>query len=293
MNNYHPVILFRTKLINLFRIFFTIPLFERLLVSRLLKDPSSFLYKLVPPNYLYKKHSPRHVTRQGINYKLDISKVVDHNLYYGYKDDIYNFVLNDIRSAKFILDIGANIGNSSLFYTSINPNAYILAFEPHPNTYKLAEENLKLNKFPNIHLLNIGLAEKKESLKLYEVNDNNPGMNRILTESNDFPFKTIEVDRLDTVCQQHKIDKIDFIKIDVEGFEYSVLSGGREVIQTSKPVLFIEVDDNNLRGNNKSAKMLVELLISFGYREFYRAHDLSVVTPHMDFDNCHFDLVAR
>lgn len=293
MNNYHPVILLRTKLVNLFRIFFTIPLFERILVSRLLKAPGSFLYKLAPPNYLYKRCSPRHVNRQGINYKLDISKVVDHNLYYGYKDNSYNSVLNDITSAKVILDIGANIGNSSLFYTSINPNAYILAFEPHPNTYKLAEENLKLNKFPNIHLLNIGLSEKKESLKLYEVNDNNPGMNRILTESNDFPFKTIDVDRLDTVCQQRKIDKIDFIKIDVEGFEYSVLSGGMEVIERSKPVLFIEIDDNNLRGNNKSAKMLVELLISFGYREFYRAHDLSVVTPDMDFDNCHFDLVAR
>jgi FkbM family methyltransferase len=293
MNNYRPTILFKTKLINLFRLLFTIPYFEKFLISRLLKNSGSFLYKLVPPNYLYKKYSPRYATRQGINYKLDISKVVDHNLYYGYTDADYNSVLADLKTARVILDIGANIGNSSLYYTSINPDAQILAFEPHPDTYKLAAENLKLNKFPNIHLINIGLGEKRETLKLYEVNDNNPGMNRILTAENDFPFKTIEVDRLDNVCREQNIDKIDFIKIDVEGFEYSVLAGGKEVIQKSKPVLFIELDDNNLKENNKSAKALIELLVSFGYNKFYKADDLLPVTTDLDFNNCHFDLVAR
>jgi FkbM family methyltransferase len=247
----------------------------------------------VPPNYLYKKYSARNVNRQGINYILDISKVVDHNIYFGYKESGYNNVLEDLKTASTIFDIGANIGNSSLFYSSINPKAQILAFEPHPDTFKRAKENLQLNKFSNIHLLNIGLGEKKETLKLYEVNDNNPGMNRILPTENNFPFKTIEVDRLDNICMEHQVGKIDFIKIDVEGFEYSVLAGGKEIIEKWKPVLFIELDDDYLKGNNKSAKMLIELLVSFGYIEFYRAEDLSPVSLQMNFNNCHFDLIAK
>lgn len=114
-----------------------------------------------------------------------------------------------------------------------------------------------------------------------------------MATENDFPYQTIEVDRLDTVCMEQNTGKIDFIKIDVEGFEYEVLAGGSEVIKKWKPVLFIELDDNNLKENNKNAKELVELLVGFGYDTFYQADILTAVTPGMDFNNCHFDLVAR
>lgn len=162
MNTYHPEIQFKTKLINVLRLIFTAPVFEKLLVTHLLKHPDSLLYKLVPPNYLYKKYSPRNVTRNGINCKLDISKVVDHDIYYGYKKNMYASVQDDLKNAQVILDIGANILNSSLYYAYTNPGAKIWAFEPHPGTYKIADENLHLNQFTNIHLLNMGLVSKSK-----------------------------------------------------------------------------------------------------------------------------------
>jgi FkbM family methyltransferase len=293
MDKYDLKISNKTRLLNVFRRIFMIPVLERFLVNSLLKRPSAFLLKLIPPDYLYKKNAFRSVTRNGINYKLDISHVVDHFLYFGIKDANYDPILEEIKAAKVILDIGANIGNSSLFFASINSHAQIFAYEPHPVTFKRATENIQCNSFKNIKLVNIGLGEKKGTLKLYEVNEHNPGMNRIFAEDRDMPFKEIEIDVLDNFISEKRIPKIDLIKIDVEGFEYSVLKGGRNSIIESRPILFIELDDNNLRENNESAKKLIELLLPFGYKSICRADNGQAIAVDDNFDNCHYDIIAR
>ncbi len=294
MANYHLAQSPKTKLLNLFRKVFTVPLFEKFLVAKTVNGSSAFFKKLIPPDYLYKPNSFRYATRGGIHYKLDVSNVVDHYLYYGNKDATYQEVLDTIKQAGVILDIGANIGSTALFFASINPTATIIGFEPHPNTYLKAKENLSLNDAKNITLLNKGLGETKTVLKLYEVNTNNPGMNRIMagTEENNNPFKEIEIDTLDDVMQQNNITKVDYIKLDVEGYEYAVLAGGIKTLQ-SKPVMFIELDDDNLRENNKSAKELISLITSCGYSSIYRADNLAPITVDTDFSNCHFDIIAR
>ncbi|MBK7885894.1 MAG: FkbM family methyltransferase [Bacteroidetes bacterium] len=282
----------KTKFINLFRTVFTLPLFEDALVALTSKSRSPLLRKFVPPNYLYKKESFRTITRENIKYKLDISNVVDHYLYFGLEDPVYTSVLETIQNAKTILDIGANIGTTSLYFASLNAKAKIISFEPHPDTFKRAEENIKLNSFRNIELLNIGLGEQKAELKLYEVNENNPGMNRILAEETNLPYKIIQVDLLDKIMEEKSIPPVDFIKIDVEGFEYSVLKGGVNTLK-NKPVLFIELDDNNLRENNSTAEELIKLLYTIGYSRFYRADTSEAVSTTTDFSHCHFDLIAK
>lgn len=293
MNNYHLKQSGKTIFLNFFRSFFTIPFLENIIVKLSLNNSSTVIQKLIPPDYLYKTNSFRMVTREGINYKLDISHVVDHYLYFGIKDKSYETIIETIKNSKTILDIGANIGTTALYYASINAEAKILAFEPHPITFKRASENIQLNKFKNIQLINLGLGEHKEIVKLYEVNEHNPGMNRIIAENKNLPYKEIEIDSLDNILSERQISKIDFIKIDVEGFEYAVLAGGKKSIMQSKPIMFIELDDNNMRENNKSARELIELLLSFGYREIFRADNLIPVTATDNFNNCHYDIIAK
>jgi FkbM family methyltransferase len=292
MDGYHLNQNAKTRFLNYFRSVFTLPLFENVLLMLLFKSKFKIFQKLVPPDYLYKSGSFRFVERDGIKYKLDISNVVDHYLYYGIKDATYDSILETLKNAKVIIDIGANIGTTSLFYASINPGARILGFEPHFKTFNRAKENIALNYFENIELINMGLGEKAETLKLYEVNSNNPGMNRILTEAKDLPFSKINIDKLDSVLNDKQIPKADFIKIDVEGFEYSVLLGSQETLKL-KPVLLIELDDDNLKENNKSAKMLIEFLITCGYTNIYRADNLELITLNSNFDNCHYDIIVK
>ncbi|MFA6149734.1 MAG: FkbM family methyltransferase [Chitinophagaceae bacterium] len=292
MDNYHLKISAKTKIFNALRQVFTISVLEKALIASIKGKPSSFLRKLIPPDYLYKNGTYRVVQRNGINYKLDISNVVDHFIYFEIDDPGFLSIKDTVKGAKVILDIGANIGSTALYFASLNTNAKILAFEPHPDTFKRATENIKLNDFKNIDLINLGLGEEKAQLRLYQVNEHNPGMNRIIAEDRDLPYKIIEVDILDKILDERNISKVDFIKLDVEGFEYSVLAGAANTLK-SHPVLFIELDDNNLKENNRSAKELIDLLSSAGYKQFLRADNMSEIDKKQNFDNCHYDIIVK
>lgn len=277
----------------MFRKAFTIKFLENMLVMWHISYHWTIIGKLIPPNYLYAKNSLREIRRNGVNYKLDISNVVDHYLYFGYQDLSYNSIIDEIQKSKVILDIGANIGTTMLFFARLNPKAQIIAFEPHPRTYLRAKENLELNDFKNINLLNLGVGIKEEVLRLYEVNDRNPGMNRIIRTNKDIPYLNIDVDALDRVFADMINEKIDFIKIDIEGHEYYALKGGEGVLKKYKPTLFIELDDNNLRENNSSAIGVIALLMSFGYSKIYRADNMEIIDNTTSFENIHIDIIAK
>ncbi len=266
---------------------------ETLLVTVLLKSKAALLQKLVPPNYLYKKGSYRYLVRNGVKYMLDLHHVVDHYFYFGLDNNIYKSITEDIRKAKVIIDIGANIGITSLYFASLNPKAKIFAFEPHPETFKRARENFGLNNFKNIQLINLGLGNRKASMRLYEVEASNPGMNRIMNDEQlNIPYCTIEIEMLDDVLTQYNIQKVDFIKMDVEGFEHNVLMGAVKTLH-SHPVLVIELDDSFLRENKSSPGDLIHLLYSTGYNNIYNAITNKPILVSSDFKNCHFDLVAK
>lgn len=291
---YHLKISVKTKILNFFRQAFKLAILEKTLV-RLNTKRAWLVKKIIPPNYLYKKGSHRAISRNGIRYSLDISQVVDHLLYFGFDDNAYASVTTDIKNAAVIFDVGANIGTTTLFFAQKNPRATIYAFEPHPDTFIRLKENIALNDFSNTLLINEGLGEKMEYLNLYEVNSSNPGMNRIKRKDNDhdYPFKTVYINTIDQFVKVNKIEKIDFIKIDVEGFELSVLKGAEETLKASKPIIFLELDDNNLQENGATAKTLIEFLMAVGYQQIYRACSQQPVTANTNFGNCHFDVIAR
>ncbi|HET6992080.1 MAG TPA: FkbM family methyltransferase, partial [Bacteroidia bacterium] len=85
--------------------------------------------------------------------------------------------------------------------------------------------------------------------------------------------------------------RIDFIKIDVEGYEYHVLQGAEKTIENSRPVFFIEVVDDFLKAQGSSAELLVSFLDSKKYK-LKNANDGAEVTTKTNFTNSHFDIIA-
>jgi hypothetical protein len=130
-------------------------------------------------------------------------------------------------------------------------------------------------------------------LRLYEVDKHNPGNNRILKKDADLPSVDIQLLNLDDFLSNKEDFKIDFIKIDVEGYEYNVLLGAEATLKKHHPLLFIELDDNYLISQGKSAKMILELLISYNYHSFKRADSKEIITFENDFSNCHFDIIVN
>ncbi|MBL7929456.1 MAG: FkbM family methyltransferase [Bacteroidia bacterium] len=282
----------KTRFFNLFRLIFLLYPFERLLRFFIVNGKMEFLRKLIPLPLQYRPETFRISEKGGVQFRLDLHQSVDHFIYWLYPESSAERLLELAANSKVILDVGANIGSTALFMANINPEAVIHAFEPHEGNFTKAQKNLSLNKFNKVTFHRFGLGNKNESRKLYEVATENSGMNRILQEDSPLPFTEISIRTMDDFTRGHGVEKVDLIKVDVEGFEMNVLGGAEQTLK-SFPVLFIELDDNNLRMNNFNAAMLVNHLRNAGYNSFHRADTMTPISETTDFTDCHFDLIAE
>ena len=142
------------------------------------------------------------------------------------------------------LDIGANIGNHSVFFANFFSNIY--SFEPYPNSYYLLKFNSK--NYKNIKTFNFGSSDIDENQHMYIATDTDMGRNtlfvdRIEQKNNDQSDpKKVNVDlrNLDNLLKENKVKKISFIKIDIEGYEYKALLGLKNTIINESPIIALE-----------------------------------------------------
>ncbi|HPQ08427.1 MAG TPA: FkbM family methyltransferase [Bacteroidia bacterium] len=285
----------KTKIFNFIRNFFKHEILEKYLIKKTRnKSINNFWSKLVPNNYQYKHPTWRKINKNGILMEVDISDYIGHHLYYGFKDDSLNALLNLVKEGQIVMDIGANIGSTSLFIAQkIGSTGKVFSFEPDKYNFIQLSKNISLNKFKNIEIFNYGLGNIKGEFKLYISTTDNRGGNRIIADTNynNKEYSIIHVERLDDFVEKNNISKIDLIKIDVEGYEYNVLIGAEKVIRKNKPVLFIELDDNNLKQQGHSASLLISFLEKNNYR-IVNSLTNKTISSTDNFNNCHYDIIA-
>ncbi len=158
------------------------------------------------------------------------------------------------------LDIGANIGNHSVFFAKLFQQVF--AFEPNPVTFKLLAFNAEhAAQDNNITCFNLGLSDSDTEGTLV-FNTRNIGGGTLKSTEDDTPdTKRVEV----TLAPLDQIDEfqdkqIGLIKIDVEGHEIHVLKGAKHIINTHKPIILFEQNADEI--TNGSSETI----------EFLRAH---------------------
>ena len=134
------------------------------------------------------------------------------------------------------LDIGANIGAHTVYLAENFKKVY--AFEPQIEVYKLLNKNIKLNNINNVITYNYGLGNEETKVNMREFNvDEQENIGAINIEKGG-TGEEIMVKTLDS----YNFINIKFIKMDVEGYEYFVLLGGKNTFLQSKPVIIIELN---------------------------------------------------
>ena len=174
-----------------------------------------------------------------------------------------NTVANNI-----VLDIGANIGNHSLFLASHFKKC--ISFEANPRTFALLKFNsgLAANVVPH----NVGLSDRSGEAQLY-TNFANAGASSLSSKWNrsfDQSHK-IKLERLDDFLAE-ETGKIDLIKIDVEGHEWFVLKGSEKIIRDNRPAIVFEYSPSSM-GTEAAEKDLIKLLNEYGYTSFLEIKD--------------------
>jgi FkbM family methyltransferase len=159
-----------------------------------------------------------------------------------YEIETLGFLKNQLNDVKNVIDIGSNIGNHVLFYLSEMNVDKVICFEPNNYSCQLLTENLAINKFTHRTVIeNVALGEKQGVGFETGFTTSNTGMNKITHVKSSECNNGVVIRRLD----DYNFENIDFIKIDVEGFELEVLNGAQETIKDSRPILLIEVFDDN------------------------------------------------
>ncbi len=261
----------KTQLLNKFRQFLVFETIDTVLANFLGKHPKSFiLQKIIPGNSLYKKGSFRFCNRFGINYSLDLSDYPDWLLYFYSDSDSSMKVLTYANLGETVLDIGGNIGQTAFMLAQkVGLSGRVISFEPYPSTIAKFEANLMRNEnIKNITLEKFGLGQNETVLTMYRALETNSGGNRIISSDLKKAEGMVEV-RIkvldDYLDNNGTIEKIDLIKIDVEGFEAEVLKGARLTLLKYKPALFIEINDEMLRKQNSSSDEVLNIIREIDY----------------------------
>ena len=148
---------------------------------------------------------------------------------YCYKNNVINVT---VEKDDVIIDAGAWIGDFSA-YASIK-GAVVYAFEPSKNTFIYLEKTKEINS--NIHAINKGLGDKP-GFEYLSIDLENSGKNSINHENEN--SEEIELTTLDKFVKDNKINKVDFIKADIEGFERNMIIGAKETLKRFGPKLAI------------------------------------------------------
>lgn len=143
-------------------------------------------------------------------------------------------------------DVGANAGDYCRLVKEVmgNTNLKIYAFEPSGYTFSLLVNNT--SALQNIKLFNIGLGEKEETLSLfanYEASGATTLYKQALDNyaSNKKLSEQVTIKTLDEICLTESVNKIDFLKIDVEGHEFKILLGASKLLE-AKRIKFIQFE---------------------------------------------------
>ncbi len=162
--------------------------------------------------------------------------------------------------AKIVVDVGANVGDYSGDILRINPSVQIHAFEPDPDSCKQLS---KLALVAN----NMGLGDKEEIKTLYRAGRSTHNSFYAL-EHNTTPYE-VKVSTLDLYVKEKEINHIDFLKIDVEGYEFFVLKGAQKLL-TASAIDYIQFEFSGGTIESRTFfRDFVDMFDSYGY-DLYR-----------------------
>ncbi|MEL6877076.1 MAG: FkbM family methyltransferase [Pseudomonadota bacterium] len=139
------------------------------------------------------------------------------------------------------VDVGANVGNHAAYLGKLLGAERMHLFEPNPDAFRLLEVNIALNNLTSVtQLYRLALSDAAGEAAMVHMT-NNLGAARIAPEG-DGEGAMVSLARGDDVLGG---ERVDFIKIDVEGHELAVLRGLERVLREQSPTLFVEVEDHN------------------------------------------------
>lgn len=210
----------------------------------------------------------------GAEMQLDLSNYIDRMIYLGCYEPLNTYRFRSLLSPGMtVVDVGANIGYFSLLAASIvGQGGKVVAVEPHPETYRSLKRTIDRNNSRNVRAHRIALSDVEETLSIHMA-DQEAFPNRTATtvRSDDPEYAnspTVQSHRLDRCISDWRLEVVDLLKVDVDGFETKVMRGARSALESGLiRNVIIEFSDYWLGATGSSTEKLKALITDFGLEE--------------------------
>lgn len=193
--------------------------------------------------------------------------------------EIYRFK-SDTKE-PLIIDCGANIGLSAIYFKRLYPNAKIIAFEPDPKIFSYLERNIASFGFEGVELINKALWSDEAELEFYSEGADG---GRIKEAGDREKIVKIKTEKL----SKHLSQKVDFLKLDIEGAEYEVLNECKHLLDNVENI-FIEY--HSFVDKKQNLSLILKILEENGFRYYIEhigvksAHPFENISNYVGFDN--------
>ncbi len=196
--------------------------------------------------------------KYGFNIIVDpvTDKGVERKIYFRsiYEEGTIALMKRILKDGDTFVDIGSNIGLMSLAASKfVGENGVVYAFEPHPDTFSILQDNIELNNSKNIFSYNIALGAKEEKALIYSnMKVNRGSASLIKTSHNQSEGKDVAIKSLDDFIIEKGIKNIRMVKVDVEGWELEVFKGARQLLGgENAPIVCFEYSNGHALQNGQ------------------------------------------
>lgn len=215
---------------------------------------------------VYARMSPRRLcTRDGIRYQVDLTEVIDQGIWlYGWEPITIALLKRHTSPGYTVIEVGANVGAHTLLLAKlVGPSGRVYAFEPTNYAQSKLRTNIDLN--PDL---------KARIVIRSELVTNHAGQTPVRRIKSSFPVRSggVPGEVVQTAAialDSEPFDRVDLLKIDVDGYDFKVLEGATELLRKFKPCVLIELGEHTLNAQGDSVRDIFGLLRSLGYSGTY------------------------
>ena len=204
------------------------------------------------------------VGRAGLRWRLNTECVVQRRLYYHGGFDVHDVreLMARVPAGGVFFDIGSYFGYYSLL--AAQRGARVFAFEPDPANFSLLTQQIALNSFDQIHASPFALSDAPGRARFASASVDNRGTGHLAGQGE--AGDEITLTTLDAFVAERGIERLDALKLDVEGAECRVFAGGQESLRRFRPAMLVELNPPCLERAGSSEQKLLGALSDLGYR---------------------------
>jgi len=214
-------------------------------------------------------------TRDGVRMRVRFPDKIQKYIYlFGvWEPAITRFVNSRLRPGDLFVDVGANVGYYSLLAAKrVGPGGSVVALEPSPSIAGLLRENIALNGFTNVEVMEAAVAERRKTAQVFAAAADNLGATTTVAtlalRAGRRPEAQVEAFPLHDLIPGERLRRARMIKVDVEGAEADVFGGIRHLLPTfgDQTEWIFELTPDALEAQGRSAVEIVRLFSASGYR---------------------------